>query len=204
MNDIREIVGSSAVRRSGRRWRRFWLLAVPAVAAAGAVLVGVAQGALAASVAASGNAFKVSGDRLEGDGFTVMPGLNTEPGGKQHVVMVVTARRAELRNLCVSLLLPTPLGKMTVVVKAGTSRPVQATNLSVHADQAFGDIQLTQVDAQALSGAGASGNGLGGLTGSVSHLVAINPKFTGWRGTAGSFTLHDVSVLVKPGDHECF
>ncbi|GAA2459613.1 hypothetical protein GCM10010405_49790 [Streptomyces macrosporus] len=127
MNDIRKIVGPPAVRRSGRRWRRFGLLAVPAVAAAGAVLVGVAQDAPAASVAASGNAF-----------------------------------------------------------------------------QAFGDIQLTQVDAQALSGAGASGNGLGGLTGSVSHPVAVNPKFTGRRGAADSFTRHDVSVLVKPGDHEYF
>lgn len=166
--------------------------------------MGVAQGALAASVAASGNAFKVSGDRLEGDDFTVIPGLNTEPGGTRHVVLVVTARQAELRNLCVSLLLPTPLGEMTVVVEAGTTRPVRATNLSVNADRAFGDLRLTRVNAQALSGAGGSGDGLGGMTGSVSHLVAVNPKFTGWRGAAGSFTLHDVSVLVKPGKHECF
>jgi hypothetical protein len=172
--------------------------------ASGAVLLGVAQGALAASVAASGSAFKVSGDRLEGEDFTLMPGVNTEPGGKQHAVLVVTARQAELRNLCVSLLLPTPLGRMTVVVRAGTSRPVQATGLSVEASEALGDLQLKQVEAQAGSGAGGNGDGLGGLTGSVSHLVAVNPRFTGWHGAAGSFTLHDLNVRMKPGDHECF
>jgi hypothetical protein len=64
-----------------RRWRRFWLLLVPATMSAGAILLGVAQGALAVSAAASGNAFKVSGDRLEGSDFTVVPGVYTEPGG---------------------------------------------------------------------------------------------------------------------------
>ena len=48
---------------------------------AGAILLGVAQGTLAVSAAASGNAFKVSGDRLEGSDFTVVPGVYTEPGG---------------------------------------------------------------------------------------------------------------------------
>ncbi|MEU1315058.1 DUF6230 family protein [Streptomyces tibetensis] len=107
-----------------------------------------------------------------------MPGVNTEPGGKQHAVMVVTARQAELRNPCVSLLLPTPLGRMTVVVRAGTSRPVQATGLSVEASEALGDLQLKQVEAQAGSGAGGNGDGLGGLTPVASR--------TWWPSTRGS------------------
>src|ERR1700704_2491545 len=77
-----------------RRWRRFWLLLVPATMSAGAILLGVAQGALAVSAAASGNAFKVSGDRLGGGGFTVVPGVYTEPGGTGRPVFVVTAREA--------------------------------------------------------------------------------------------------------------
>lgn len=158
--------------------------------------MGISQGALAASVAASGNAFKVSGDRLEGDGFTVMPSMSAEPGGRQHTVLVVTARHAQLKNLCVSILMPTPIGKMTVLVKAGTSQPVSANGLSVDAGEAFGDLQLTNVNAQTLSKPG--------FTGDVSHVVAINPRFTGWRGAAGSFQLSDVSVRLKPGDHECF
>lgn len=191
-------------RQPVRRWRRFWFLVIPALASVGAVLGGMAQGALAASVAASGSAFKVSGDRLEGDDFTVTPGMNTEPGGKQHAVLVVTAREAQLENLCVSLLVPTPLGKMTVQVHAGTSTPVQATGLSVDASHAFGTLQLTNVTAQAGGDSSSGRNGLAGLTGAVSHLVAVNPRFTGWHGAAGSFQLHDVSVALKPGDHECF
>ncbi|GAA2460654.1 DUF6230 family protein [Streptomyces macrosporus] len=172
--------------------------------AAGAVLAGMAQGALAASVAASGNAFKVSGDRLEGSGFTVVPGTYTEPGGSRHPVLVVTAREARLENLCVSLLLPELLGqRMTVVVKAGTSRPVRATGLSVNADRAFGDLRLTDVSAQAF-GASKDGDGPGGLSGKASRLVVHDPRFTGWQGAAGSFHLQDLDIRLKPGEHECF
>lgn len=168
------------------------------------MLAGVAQGALAASVAASGNAFKVSGDRLEGSGFTVMPGTYTEPGGSRHQVLVVTAREAQLENLCVSLLLPELMGRrMTVVVKAGASRPVRATGLSVNADQASGNLRLTDVSAQAL-GASKGGGGPGGLLGNASRLVVHDPRFTGWQGAAGSFHLQDLTIRLKPGKRECF
>jgi Family of unknown function (DUF6230) len=186
-----------------RRWRRFWLLLVPATMSAGAVLLGVAEGALAASVAASGSAFKVSGDRLEGSDFTVVPGVYTEPDGSGHPVFVVTAGEAQLDNLCVSLLLPKILGqRATVVVKV--SGAVSATGLSVRADQVTGEFQLTGVSAQAFGGQPDAPSGVGGLLGRVPHAVVEKPRFTGWQGAAGSFRLPNLTVSLEPGEHECF
>ncbi|MFI8166141.1 DUF6230 family protein [Streptomyces sp. NPDC085931] len=184
-----------------RRWRRFWLLLAPSALATTAVLALVAQGAVAASASASGRAFKVSGDRLSGRGFAALPGVNTEPGGAMHPVVVVSAQQAELRNLCVSVLVPTPLGEITLRVKAGTDEPVRATGLVVHSDQLSGDIRFGDVLAQAT---GPHRDNPGGMEASTDRVVVIGPKFTGWRGTAGSFHLKDMSMRLLPGEHECF
>lgn len=185
----------------GRCWRRFWLVLAPAVMATSGVLALVAQGAVAASASASGRAFKVSGDRLSGSGFAALPGVNTEPSGVQHPVVVVTAREAELRNLCVSVLVPTPMGEVTVQVKAGTSEPVRASGLVVQSDQLAGDISFGDVLAQAT---GAHQGKPGGFLASTDRVVVNNPQFTGWRGTAGSFRLKNLSMRLLTGDRECF
>jgi hypothetical protein len=186
----------------GRRcWRRFWLVMTPAVLATSGVLALVAEGAVAASASASGRAFKVSGDRLSGSGFAALPGVNTDPSGVQHPVVVVTAREAEVHNLCVSVLVPTPLGEVTVQVKAGTSEPVHATGLVVQSDQLAGDISFGDVLAQAT---GAHQGNPGGFVASTDRVVVNHPRFTGWRGTAGSFRLKDLSMRLLAGDQECF
>ncbi|GGZ69066.1 cholesterol esterase [Streptomyces bluensis] len=189
--------------RAGRRWGRFWLLMAPAAASVAALTAAVAQGAVAASVAASGESFKVSGDRLAGSGFTAVPGVNSEPGGGRHPVVRVTAREAELENLCVSVLVPTPVGEMTVRVRAGTTQPVRATGLSVDADHVRGSVNFTDVTAQAL-GRPSAGQGPGGFLARTARVVVREPKFTGWRGTAGSFELRDLSLRLVPGAAECF
>jgi hypothetical protein len=176
---------------------------VPAAAAVTAVTAALANGALAASVAASGDAFKVSGDRLSGSGFMAVPGLNTEPGGSARPVLTVTAREAELDNLCVSVRIPTPLGAVTARVRAGTTEPVRATGLSVDADQLQGHISFHDVTARAL-GTEAARDGLGGFLARTSRVTVREPRFHGWRGTAGTFHLRDLSLRLLPGDHECF
>ncbi|MEV6593729.1 DUF6230 family protein [Streptomyces acidicola] len=195
--------GLPSTGRAGRRWGRFWLLMAPAATSVAALTAAVAQGAVAASVAASGESFKVSGDRMEGSGFTAVPGVNSEPGGGRHPVVTVTAREAELENLCVSVLVPTPVGEMTVRVRAGTTEPVRATGLSVDADHVRGRVNLTDVTAQAL-GRPSSGQGPGGFLASTARVVVREPKFSGWRGTAGSFELRDLSLRLVPGAAECF
>jgi hypothetical protein len=189
------------LRGERRRWCRFWLLLVPAGLATAAVVGLVAQGAVAASASASGRAFKVSGDRLSGRGFVALPGVNTEPTGAMHPVVVVTAREAEVENLCASVLVPTPLGEVTLRIKAGNSEPVRATGLTVQSDQLSGDINFTDVFGQAT---GAHRGKSAGLLAGTDEVVVRHPQFTGWRGTAGSFRLKDLAMNLSPGDHECF
>ncbi|MFF7725706.1 DUF6230 family protein [Streptomyces sp. NPDC008001] len=184
-----------ALRRHSRK--RFWSLLAPAVVVAGGVLAAEASGAIAASVAASGEAFKVSGDRLSGSGFTAVPGVNTDPGsGARRPVVVVTARQAQLTNLCVSVLVKTPLGPVTVRVTAGQDEPVKATGLVVDSDQLNADLDFTNVLAQATDSAG--------FFARTGRLSVKNPRFVGWRGTAGSFHLTGLGMSLVPGRHECF
>jgi hypothetical protein len=182
-----------------RPWLRFWLLMAPASLAAGGVLLAMGTGALAASVAASGEAFKVSGDRLSGSGFTALPGMNVDPEtGARRPVLVVTAQEAELANLCVSILVKTPLGPVTVRVHAGSEEPVAATGLVVDSDQLHGDINFTDVLARS------EGGSSGGFLARTARVTVHHPRFTGWQGTAGSFRLNGLSMRVTPGAHECY
>ncbi len=57
------------------RWRRFAAVVIPAAAAAGAIVFGMANGAIAASFNVSGQTFKVSADRLEATGFVQYGGI---------------------------------------------------------------------------------------------------------------------------------
>ncbi|MFF4528464.1 DUF6230 family protein [Streptomyces sp. NPDC001407] len=190
------VLRESRVHRRHSR-KRFWSLLAPAVLVAGAVLGAEASGAVAASVAASGEAFKASGDRLSGSGFTALPGVNTDPrSGTRRPVVVVTAQRAEVTNLCVSVLVKSPLGPVTVRVAAGQDEPVKATGLVVDSDQLHADINFTDVLAQASDTAG--------FLARTGQLTVKNPRFTGWRGTAGSFHLDGLGLRLVPGRHECF
>jgi len=67
---LKHAQGSSGTVVQGRtRWRRFAAIMVPAVVAAGAIVLGMANGAIAASFSVSGSQFKVSADQLDGKGF---------------------------------------------------------------------------------------------------------------------------------------
>ena len=64
------------------RWRRFAIVAVPAVAIAG-VLVGLtAEGAIASSISVSGEEYTVKASQLSGTGFEQFGGRSATPGDR--------------------------------------------------------------------------------------------------------------------------
>ena len=65
-----------SMTRGGTRWKRFALVMVPSVAATAAIGVSLAQGALAASFAVSGQEFKVTAGYLDGHGFAQYGGVD--------------------------------------------------------------------------------------------------------------------------------
>lgn len=176
------------------KWRRFAIVAVPALAIAGTLVGLTAEGALASSISVSGQEFTVTANSLTGTGFAqygnILPG---GPKGEQAVI-VSAMKTASLTNLCQSVSVPTPLGDLTIRLTAGGSgTPVSADNLVVDANDlsgssaTFRNIEIGQ-DAGTLGGtAGSFGESADSVTinGLVQHA---------WYTTAGTFTLPNLSL----------
>ncbi|GGU96157.1 hypothetical protein GCM10010211_74170 [Streptomyces albospinus] len=177
------------------RWR-LAAASVMALVGAGGLLLCMAHGVLAVSVAGSGGAFKVTGEQLEGDGFTEVTDTLVEHDGTSHPVAVVGAERASVRGLCASLLVPSPFGFFTLRGAAGRTVPVQATGLVVNSDRVSGaDTTITGLRVGLLP--------QGGVGIRAGHAAVSRARFTSWLATAGSFRVHDVDVTIKSGRAEC-
>jgi hypothetical protein len=130
------------------RWRRFAVIMVPALAAAGALAVLTAQSVLAVSFSISGTPFTVTATQLKGQGFEQFGILDTSvvsdlPGHTNQIVLTANAiRSATLSHLCQAV----TLGGLTLRITAGDgSQPVSATDLVVDADQLSGDATFTNI-----------------------------------------------------------
>jgi hypothetical protein len=193
----------------GTRWRRFALALVPALAAAALLVVLTGRGGVAASFAVSGQRFKVSADRLVGQGFAQYGDVTVTAGKEQRPVLMSVIGRATLSDLCQSVLMSTPVGEVTLLVRAGRDgRPVEATDLVIDLEQLsgdaeFGDFEIGR-DASTLDGPA----GMRGRPGEVG-VQAGTVRITGLRQTAyavnaGTFRLDGLRLSLEPGDHECF
>lgn len=199
------------------RWRRFVAVIVPAVAAAGTILFGMANGAIAASFSVSGQTFKVSASRLEGTGFVQYGGFAVEKGGtgqpgdpKTHPVAISGIKHAFLWDLCQSVKVPgLPL---SLVIKAGgNGKPVEATDLMIDMDQLGGDATFETInigqDASTLTGGPAGAQGLPGQFGQqAKSVVILNLRQVARATSAGTFALNGLNLHVDAdgSPEECF
>ncbi|GAA2999220.1 DUF6230 family protein [Streptomyces fulvorobeus] len=208
--------------RGGTRWKRFALVMVPSVVATAAVGVGLAQGALAASFAVSGQSFKVSTDRLVGEDFvqygSVAVGTDLEGKKAAHPVAVSGFSKATITNMCQSVVtpdLPFGLGSVSLELNAGTDpkNPVVATNLYLDVAQLDADAYFEDIDI----GVAAGSMGKPGIQ--TGTEKAVNPngfaqrarlatltgvEQTAWATTAGTFKLSDLKLRLHKGVEECF
>jgi Family of unknown function (DUF6230) len=201
------------------RWKRFGIAFVPAVAAGAALAIMVANGALAVSFAVSGSQFKVSADRLTGDGFSQFGSIDhgTSSTDLHAVVVSVIDDNAELTNLCQSVSIPIPgplqpiLGshKIIKISAGGGNNPATADNLVVDMTQldasqaSFGNMRIGQ-DASTLGvDPLVSPDPAPGTFAQASDTVDIrNLQQTAWATTAGTFTLPGLSLGFS--NTECF
>ncbi|WP_285731629.1 DUF6230 family protein [Nocardiopsis sp. ATB16-24] len=195
-------------RQGGTQWRRFALVAVPGFVAA-AVLGGMTtQGLLAASFAVSGDSFKMSADRLSGNGFTQYGDAATSVDGSSRPVGLSSVSTAELTDLCMSSLWDLPIGQATLVIKAGESTPVEGRNLVLDIEQLQGDAEFGSIeigrDASTLDKADGGQGPEGGFGLQADSITVSDMELTTWAVTSGSLRLSGLSLAVKPGDHECF
>lgn len=184
------VSNSSTSARGKVSWRRFAVVAIPAVAVAG-VLVGLtAEGALASSISVSGQEFTITADQMAGTGYAQFGGALPNSSGGQTPVIVSSIKNATMTKLCQSV---SVLGMTVHLTAGGNGTPVSASNLVVDAnDQTASSAVFTNIsigqDAGTLGGpAGTFGEEADQVT--IDNLVQHT-----WYTTAGTFTLPNLSL----------
>jgi hypothetical protein len=180
---------------------------VPAAVVAAGLMVGVANGAIPASITVSGTSFQVSADKLDGDGFVQYGGLAKKGDGSVVPVAVAGIPNATLTNLCQAVKVPGTT--ITLVLTAGKSTPVTASNLLINMTDLQGDAVFTNVsigqDASTLTD-GPSGmvGQAGGFGQQATHVTITNLKQETWYTSAGTFTLPGLHMAVHTDGTMCY
>ncbi|MFE9763571.1 DUF6230 family protein [Streptomyces sp. NPDC005808] len=214
--------------RGGTRWKRFAVVMVPSVAAAAAIGVGLAQGALAASFSVSGQEFKVKAGHLEGTGFAQYGAIDTgytSTDGKNKTVRAVAVssfEHAEITNMCQSVKTEIPLIGKTIYLRleAGPDEDhkVIAENLYIDvaqldADATFKGMEIgvaAQDTSKSKGGKGPevrSGDSVlpGGFAQQADSADLTGVEQTAWATTAGTFKLSGLKMrLGTSATMECF
>ncbi|GAA2603504.1 DUF6230 family protein [Streptomyces axinellae] len=203
-----------SLARGGTRWKRFAVVMVPSVAATAAIGVALSQGALAASFSVSGQQFKVTADKLDGQGFVQYGAIDTNKSG-QKPVAVVGMNSAKIKNLCQSVVVPVPVfGDVSMKLTAGGNGGprVEAKKLYIDADDLRTDATFNNIDIgvsvdKTTKGPGPH-NGDKYLKDSFSQqadsVVFTDVKQRAWATTAGTFKLSGLHMAVKKGKSECY
>ncbi|MEV4640057.1 DUF6230 family protein [Actinoplanes sp. NPDC049548] len=209
---MKDAQGDPAYGRTN--WRRFAVAAAVPAVAAGALVFGMANGAFAASFAVSGQSFKISADKLEGNGFAQYGGQDKKKDGSGIPVAVSGISSAKLYNLCQSV--KTPGLPISLTIRAGRDegKPAEATNLLIGVSELSGDAEFKQInigqDASTLGLGGEDAHGETGAFGQEAKSVTITGlKQTAVSTSAGTFTLRGLNLKVNlPGADgkpaECF
>jgi hypothetical protein len=177
------------------KWRRFALVAVPAVIVAGALIGLTAEGAIASSISVSGEQYLITANKLTGTGFEQFGGQVAGTSGTQPVI-ISAIHSATLTNLCQSV----SIGPITLHLTAGGGgTPVTAQNLVVDAsgqtgsEAVFHNISIG-LDAGTLNEDPGADGASGGFGQQADSMEIDNLVQHTWLTTAGTFTLPDLSL----------
>ncbi|MFI9051461.1 DUF6230 family protein [Streptomyces sp. NPDC053427] len=191
-------------------WKRTAVMLVPGVACVGAVVIALAQGAMAASFAVSGKNFKVSADEITGQGISSFPSSLGSKDGKGHAVLLAGIRSGTAKGVCLSMKQNLPLvGEVSLIVRSGGERAIKGEHLVVNADaltSSGGRVTGVQAgrDASTLTAApGVSGpQGLFGVQ--ANSALARDVRSTAWASNGGSLTLDKVEIELSHTGKECY
>jgi hypothetical protein len=191
-------------------WRRFGMAAGVVTAMTVGVLALISNGALAATFLVSGQQFKVSADTLDATGFVNYGWIDQHAGGSPEPVAIAAMKRAELTNLCQSVLTTLPIvGDISLKLTAGKETPVVATNMFVDMSQMEGNATFTNMeigrDASTLDKGPPGSKGLQGLFSQQADVVHIEDlRQVAWATSAGTFKLSGLHMEISRGKDECF
>ncbi|WP_283136008.1 DUF6230 family protein [Rhizohabitans arisaemae] len=191
------------------RWKRFAVIAAPVVAMTSALVGATAQGVIGASFVVSGHTFKLFSGELRGRGISLAPGVVRTKKGQVIPVIVTGIRRAEITDLCQSVLVRTPVGTVTLRITGGRDgNEVTAENLviDVAAARAAAFLRGLQEGRDASTLDEVPGvRGPAGAFGSQARAVVLRDvRLSAWAVTAATFSLPDLSLKLVQGEDECF
>jgi Family of unknown function (DUF6230) len=199
--------------RGRTKWKRFAVVMVPSVAATAAIGVALGQGALAASFSVSGQQFKVTTERLDGEGFSQYGSVDVAKDGSGHPVAVSAFNSAKIKNMCQSVVVPAPgIGDITMVLKAGGEEPVEAKNLYLDVTDLDADATFNNVDIGVAAGDIAKGPQVkqgdkvdaGSFAQQAESVTLTDVKQQAWATTAGTFKLSGLKMSLAKGKQECY
>ena len=202
-------MSDSTLMQGRTSWRRFAAVLVPAAVVVGAIVAGMANGAVAASFSVSGQQFKVSADLLHGTGFKQFSALDTTADGKLLPVAGSVIDDASLTNLCQSVNVPNPLG-ITIVLRieaGGNGTPATAKGLTIGLTELSGDATFTNIQ---IGRDGGEVSGVPALKGSFAQSAQVvdiaGLKQVATSTSAGTFKLTGLNLRVLTGENakECF
>ncbi|MEU2158063.1 DUF6230 family protein [Streptomyces sp. NPDC019396] len=199
------------------RWKRFALVLATSVAAAGAVGVGMAQGALAASFLISGRTFQVSADTLEVRGLSIYGMVDVTREGTAVPVTVTGFRHAEISGLCQSVVVPIPvLGPYTLRLTGGDEQRAEARNMFIDAQELdVGQANFKAIDMGVAAGAVTKGPispgdkqsryfDPDGVAQQADAARLTDVEVTAVAVSAATLNVPDLSMQLTQGSHECF
>ncbi|MER5326320.1 DUF6230 family protein [Streptosporangium roseum] len=191
------------------RWKRFGLLLVP-VAAMTSLLVGAtAQGVIGATFVVSANGFKLFAGQLRGQGFSLASGVDRTKKGRLIPVIVAGVQRAAITELCASALVKTPVGTVTIRLtggQGGNEVIIDDLVIDVTVGQTAASIRDLELgrDASTLDAVPEARGPAGTFGGQARTVTLRNVRLSARAVTAATFSLPDLGLRVKRGEHECY
>lgn len=201
---------SESVAVGRTRWKRFAAVLVLGGMGAGVLMVGLSQGALAASFTVSGTAYKASIDKLTAQGV-VQYGDVDRSAKAAHPVLVNAFKKAQADNFCQSILAPgvPGVGDITIKITAPGIGGFSADNLVIGIQDVNANLTLNNVeigrDAGALDKGPANATGMAGAFGIQADSAELtNVRQYAWSTTASTLRLNQVGIHVTAGKNECY
>ncbi len=196
--------------RGSTHWAKFTGVLAAGLAGATVLLLGLSQGALAASFAVAGTSFKISADKLEGFGFVQFGGVD-EGAGAAHPVATSAFRSVVLDNFCQSVSLRSlpVVGDVTLRIESGGEGGMAASDIVLGIAELSGDMTLHNpqigVDAGQVSKGPPGVVGLpGGFAQQADKATILMLRQTAWSATAYTLRLKNSHLTLHTDSGECY
>lgn len=195
-------------RPGATSWKWFTAVVTLCLACACGLVFATGASALPVTLALSGGSFKISADRLEGNGFVQFARLGRGADDTGRVAVATGLTTARIHSLCQSALVPTPLGPVTMRITAGADAPVLVDDLVIDLVELTGSATLTElrlgVDAATVGQVGSVRGDRGQYAHQAGGVVIDDLKVTAHSVSAGTFRLGATRLDIVMGSRECF